>query len=369
MPQRAVPPHFMRNKFLTAALAFLGSVAAYWTLLSSRPTAPQGAVALPVELSVSPGASSPAGEENAAVSTLTVVDPAAPVGASAIRAPFKLPPLPKREGLDPAFGKFDGWLSRYFAAGADERPALVAEGVALAVERRVALKALIPAAPEKALQNAVPMVVRQQMPAEVLSELEERISARGFYGVLAVAPEPGREPDPRPIRRQAVLDGGIRYEVYTFGQRLTQVTTPQSVMSGIAVDRVMALDEKRVRPLEIGEIPDATKPVESACPVSGKEVLAAAKAGALAAITEETPAVEVAGTVRYLCHGGHIVDLEQKVTAAEGGSGGGMKPLGAAGSWTMGPKTLLYIRVTFPDTLKEPQTEAAAYEMLRATND
>ncbi|MEY5024573.1 MAG: hypothetical protein RLZZ244_101, partial [Verrucomicrobiota bacterium] len=283
--------------------------------------------------------------------------------------PFRLPSLPNREGLDASFGKFDGWMRRYFEAGVDRRGALIGEGIALAEERRVAMKALIPTDPSGALRNAVPMVVRQQLPEAVLSKLEERISARGFYGVAAVVPESGKDLEGSPYQRQAVLQDGSRYEVYTFGERLAQVTTAQSVMSGVAVDGVMALDEKRVRPLENGEIPDPRKPVEAACPVSGKAVLAAAKEGALPPITKETPAAEVAGTIHYLCEGGHIVDLEQKVTAAEGGSGGGIKPVGSAGGWTWGPKTLLYIRVAFPDTLKEPQSEAAAYEMLRASSD
>ena len=282
---------------------------------------------------------------------------------------FRLPALPNREGLDPSFGKFDGWMRRYFKAGVDQRGLLIGEGITLAEERRVAMKALIPADPAGALQNAIPMVVRQHLPEGVLSKLEERISARGFYGVAAVVPESGKILEKSPYRRQAVLEDGTRYEVYTFGARLAQVTTAKSVMRGVAVDRVMALHEKRVRPLENGETPDPKKPVEAACPVSGKAVLAAAKEGTLPPITQETPAAEVAGRIYYLCEGGHIVDLEQKVTAAEGGSGGGIKPIGSAGGRTWGPKTLLYIRAAFPDTLKEPQSEAAAYEMLRASSD
>ncbi|MEK0447159.1 MAG: hypothetical protein RLZZ399_2480, partial [Verrucomicrobiota bacterium] len=293
---------------------------------------------------------------------------------------FCVPSLPSREGLDPAFGKFDRWLVQYFRAGLDQRGALIGEGVAVAEERRVAMKDLIPTDPAVALRNAVPMVVRQQLPAEVVSKLEQRISARGFYGVGAVHPEHGQdhEEDERSEKsehaRFAVMEDGKRHEVYTFGQRLVQASAARSVMSGVAVDQVMALDERRVRPLEVGEIPRPKKPRESAGLVLGETVLAAAAEGEMPPITRQTPAVEVAGTVYYLPEGLSLSDLEWTVAMGDGASGGAIKgfypKMGSTPTdWSRGAKTILVIRAAFPDSPKAIESEATSYSVMQDCNN
>src|SRR6185436_5819185 len=59
---------------------------------------------------------------------------------------------------------FDDWLRRYRAADALQRAALNAEGVALAQARRPILKDWIQSDPRRALDAAVPMVARQELP-------------------------------------------------------------------------------------------------------------------------------------------------------------------------------------------------------------
>jgi hypothetical protein len=272
-----------------------------------------------------------------------------------------------KAGLPPTLGQFDQWSRQYLEAAPTDRSGLVERGVQLAQARRKDFKRLIAENPARALENAVPMVVRQQLPAPVLAQLEERVSTRGFYGVLGSAPAMGSSGPG--IRRQARMADGTRYEVFTFGARLRQATTENAFLSGVALDRSMALDERRLRVLEKGEIPDPAKPMADLCPVSGKSTPVTGQTGPLPPINAQTPAVEIAGTVHFLCSGGHIRQVEEGLVAQEGGSGGATKPVSAPSSWTLGARSLLYMRVAFPGTRQEPQTEAAAYAMLQQVND
>jgi len=272
-----------------------------------------------------------------------------------------------RQAEIPEFARFNEWAARYLAAVPTDRPALIAEGQPLATARRTVLAGMIPADPRRALENAVPMVVRQRLPAEIVALLEARVSARGFFGVLGVVGAPEGE---APVRREVRLDDGIRYRAFVFGRRAAQKTTASISVSGIAVDRALALDERPLRVLEKGEVPDAATPVVETCPVSGKSTAVTRADGALPPITEETPAVEIAGTVHYLCTGGHIEAVEAQLVAGEGVSGGAAKPATTIPSTqSTGVRSLLYMRLAFPESNREPQTETAAYEMMRQVND
>lgn len=268
----------------------------------------------------------------------------------------------------PQFDAFNRWTADFVKAQPSAQPALVARGVAVAKARRTVLAQLIQDDPRAALENAVPMVVRQQLPPEVVAQLEERVNARAFFGVLGVAAS--EKPEPA-IRREVRLNDGRRLAAHVFGERLTQQTTEGAFINGIALDRHIAVAERRVRPLEIGEIPDTSKPIAETCPVSQKSTaVERSGTGALPPITRDTPAVEAGGIIHYLCHGGHIIELEEKLTAAEGATGGGIKPTTAIATTTStGVKTLLYMRLAFPETRLEPQTETAAYDMMRQVND
>src|SRR5436190_12114610 len=87
----------------------------------------------------------------------------------------------------PIFTKFGQWTEEYLSeADGEARQALEARGEGLAKERRQALAELIEADPEQAIALAVPMTVRQQLPASIVGQLEERVSARAKYEVIAV---------------------------------------------------------------------------------------------------------------------------------------------------------------------------------------
>ena len=87
--------------------------------------------------------------------------------------------------------EFNAWLARYLAAPIADRPALDAEGLALAQSRRTEFLKTIVNDPRRALQEAVPLVVRQQLPPEVVALLEERVNARGSLLTYLSAPAVG----------------------------------------------------------------------------------------------------------------------------------------------------------------------------------
>jgi hypothetical protein len=296
---------------------------------------------------------------------------AVPAGAAS-EAEFgaPAPPLSVREvavarqtaQVEPVFNAFTRWSARWQAASPEERPALLPEGLAIAQARRPLMLMLIENEPRQAIARALPMVVRQGLPAEVVALLEERINEKGFYGVIGVLNGSGR-----PIEREAVMSDGRRYEAFVYGSRERQVTTPESNFNGIALDKKLALDDRRARVLEAGERVPAGKSVVTTCPVSGKVTSVETNDG-VSTITTATPAVEIGGTIHYLCSGGHIAAVEENL-AQEGAQGGAIKPTGITSTYNTGPKTHLYMRVTFIDQLADPQSEKDSYDMMRQVND
>ena len=248
------------------------------------------------------------------------------------------------------------WAAEYTAAGEDERAAMLEPGKAIATAHRARMKTLITGDPRRALEEALPVALRQDLPAKIAGIIEQRVNARGFYGVLG-STEGG-------IRRTFQTADGREYEAFVFGRRVRQRTTENAAAHGVALDDVLALDEDPLRPMEPGERLHAEQPVFFNCPVSGKITSAQNE------ITPETPAVEVGGEIHLLCTGGHIHALREELIAAEGGTGGPSKPTGAVlSSWTTGVKSVLYIRVTFPEQWTDPQPEKDSYDMMKSVND
>ncbi len=248
------------------------------------------------------------------------------------------------------------WASEYAAADADERAVLLEPGKAIATVHRARIKNLIAADPRRALEEALPLALRQELPAEIEGMIEQRMNARGFYGVLGSTDEG--------IRRTFQTADGKEYEAAVFGRRVRQQTTENAAAHGVALDGVLAMAEDPLRPLEPGEHIRPGQRVFFNCPVSGKLTAAQTE------ITPETPAVEVGGEIHILCTGGHIHALREELIAAEGGTGGPSKPSSAVPtSWTTGVKSVLYIRITFPEQWTDPQPEKDCYDMMKSVND
>lgn len=268
--------------------------------------------------------------------------------------------------LSGAMGAFRAWTERYRDAPAAGRAALVAEGVALAKERRAEMLDLIASDPQRALAVTVPAVVRRDLPAEVLAQLETRLAGRGEVSLVAAVPAAG-EPAPVAMRRRAVL-GGATYTAHVYGRREPQTAKEGVSLHGIALDRRLALHESPVRVLEPGEVPAGAVAADN-CPVSDLPVppLAAGAGVNTAALN----VAEAEGRAMEFCDSapGMIETYAQRLEALEDSSGPrlGDTPARAAEAttpWTIGTKQVIVIRVDFADFPGEPMSQAAALAVM-----
>jgi hypothetical protein len=253
---------------------------------------------------------------------------------------------------DPALAAFSGWAERYLAAAEPDRAAMVAHGVNLAQRRRAALLDLIVSDPREALAASVPFVVRRQLPEVIATQLEQRVSGRGDFLVLATVPQEGDSGSSPAILRSALV-GKQRFTAHVFGARRNQRTRTDISLHGIALDGRLALSESPIRVLEPGESlgPDV-KAAELICSVSG--LIAGSDAGNIGGAAMAASADQV----HWVCRGGHIEALEYKVKTSEGwASQGGAV---AAASWTTGSRKILVILVDFSDVPVAAVSQAAA---------
>jgi|GEM_PF-1015239 len=303
-----------------------------------------------------------------------------PPAAGAVHVPSPLDNAPV------AVKAFNAWAKRYFLAEPWERAKLVPEGLKLAEQQRAAIGELIPHDPKKALESAVPMVVRQDLPPEITAQLEQRVNARGKLSVMAsVSPQSGSSDEaPPPIYREFEASGKAPMRAFVYGRRAGPLSVNETRVNGVVVDGQIAVAESVVRPLEVGERPDPAKRVSQVCPVSGNQSeVAVSKDAPPPPIDVNTPAVEDDQETQYVCCDTHISQLVSTlsqaewtahweslgVTLAEGGTGGAVSPIGVPIGWTTGSRTLLYIRTAFPDKMEDPQSEADCYANLKLATD
>ncbi len=301
--------------------------------------------------------------------------------------------VPQAQPSAPAAVKaFRDWAVSYFLAQPEQRVLLEPRGQLLAVEHRQAIAQMIPTDPKSAIENAVPMVVRQDLPESIVTLLEQRINQRGQLLVVGmVAATEVDAAKTKAIQRwfepegQAPNAPRTRYDANVYGKRQAQHTLDSARVSGVAVDGQLAVLDSTVRPLEIGERPDPTKKVFTSCPISGIETeLATTPGQPLPPITKDTPAIQDNTTIRYICAGGdeHIRVYADKLSeeerqshwasrgvAAEGGTGGALLPFNPPPGWTTGTSSLLYIRCAFPEQGNDPLSEALCYANLKQTTD
>lgn len=246
-----------------------------------------------------------------------------------------------------------------------------AEGVRLARAHRAEIKTLIASDPRAALEQAVPVIVRQKLPANVVAQLEQRVSGKGSLEMYVATPLKASEPT---VTQRIVTLGDQTFHAQFYGRRSRLKSLAEITVNGVAVDRELAVSEAPARALEIGEVPDPAKQIVRVCPVSGITTEAAS-----AAVTASTPAVEVGQQIIYLCTGAHIQQINEEIStgefyAAEGATGGptasrGAFPTGVGASLATGVHDWLCLRVIFPDRRSEPQTEASAYVNMKLLTD
>jgi hypothetical protein len=262
------------------------------------------------------------------------------------------------EGPLADFTAFAKWAEQFVAGNAS---ASSARGQALAWKRRQAMLELIETDPGKALSLTVPFGWRSALPASVTRYFEQWVDGRGSLDVLVGTDfERGKVT----VYREAQI-GQKRYKAFVYGARKSQVSQTRTPLHGIALDDKLALQSDPLRILGAAEAEalekERGKAADQICGVSGLQ----------ADVRQQRVAAEIGGEVRYFCGPDHARLVNDQWLAAAGGSGAGAGPFAASGGsdWTHGPKTLLYMRVNFPDDLTEPISEAGAYKVMDGVND
>lgn len=269
-----------------------------------------------------------------------------------------------------ALQHFNDWSRSYFSANELERTTLIKEGVKLAKARRPIFTQIIQNDPRLALAEAVPMIVRQKLPAEIVQELEERIATRGELRVYVAGPE-SKENGDKAFLRYVETQTGKTYETYVYGQREFDYRSKSDVhVIGVAMEGALALSESRVRQLEPGEIPPTGKKQVEVCPVSGKST--DRDMPPAAPVAETVTAIETGDEVIFLCDGAHIRAYENGLILGEAGTGGAQSFTGAMPSASVpsvGVVKVLYVPAIFADQSQTPATEAVMMDGLRQTAD
>lgn len=270
-----------------------------------------------------------------------------------------------------ALAAFTAWTAQYVAAKPEDRGALAPAGLDLARARRPVFKQLIAENPRRAVEEAVPMVVRQQLPPGIVAQLEERVNQRADLRVYQGVPQPGEPLPPKTLtHRVAQIKDGKAYAAYVYGKRaLDLVGTRNDALNGVAIDNQFAINEEPVRVLEAGELPDPAKEVVTSCPVSGKVVVSEESAGE--PVAAENTVVETPEQIVYLC-GGYHKSTYTSYLYAEGGTGGPIPITGilpAAPTPALGMVRILYIPLSFQDQNAIPATEAKCYDVMRDVAD
>ena len=254
------------------------------------------------------------------------------------------------------FAQFRDWTGRYLAADPVTKIELTAEGLEKAKARREDLVALIRQNPQRAIELAVPVAIRSELPTEVVAQLEERVDGRGELAVFGATPGPEAGADFEAVFRTANVKGA-RFKAYVYGRREGEPARFDVALHGVALDGAIAVDENPVRVLE---------PVEAAAalaqdPVCGVSGLSATSFGTAVAVDDGSQ-------ILVLCSPAHAELLNEQRIKAESDGGNLATPNGSpkpASAYTEGVKRLLFIRVDFSDLAGAPFTDTTGTNLTK----
>lgn len=260
----------------------------------------------------------------------------------------------------PVFAEFDAWVNSFVANNLTADEEQVRRGENLAFQRRELLKKLIELDPRAALGKAVSAEILDRLPAPVAENSEKRIGAYGNFLVYSVDENNFRtgETAAAPTDRKIVI-GESRYRAFVYGRRETMTTKFDIPLQGIAIDGAMAVDENFARLLAINEY-------ESGAVDSGK-------------LNKHSVAAEFGGKTAYFSNQAELENFiaeeirwEAKIAPARSQTNSGNDALASEqldSAWTTGVKTVLFIRVDFPDRTGEPTDfENRTLDSARAEN-
>jgi autotransporter-associated beta strand protein len=226
----------------------------------------------------------------------------------------------------------------------------VPHGIALARERRAALKQLIQADPKSALAHAVPYATRRELPREIIRLLETPVSTTADHIVELACGLPGGG-----SRREQwlTLDNGERLQVFTYGERAEVMSKHNLSVHGIAIDGVIAMHDDPLRewsPEEAADHGHTTRIAQLGnrlLRIESDEALATARQQLRASETTLGPTALPA--YRALALGETDGMTPVAMQNGDSSSDDTDLPPVAFSAWTEGPKTMLYIRARFAD--------------------
>lgn len=234
-----------------------------------------------------------------------------------------------REG-HAALRAFSGWVNRSRAAGRWD----LGEGRALAAARSEALYELMKADPEAAIRAAVPLGLRDELPAGVRAGIETFLEGTGRYrvGVICGQQSPPAVASDDRLRWLTFQD--MTYRVGVYGQRLGLPSNDQLPFHGIALGDRLAIEQHPLR--TVGPAPGGGWVVNL-----GGDPLTVPNSGAAALLAARQLSLESRPGTHVLASGAPV--------------GASPKAMSLAGGNTMGMKDLLVIRVDFSDSPGVPK--------------
>jgi len=255
---------------------------------------------------------------------------------------------------------FANWADQFTRSSAN-----VVEGQRLAWKRREAMLELIQTDPARALELAAPFAWRQELPPAVTRFFEQQLDGRGNLNV-AIGTDFQQAST---TTYRTVQLGGTNYQAFVYGRRLSQPCLTSVPLHGIAISGKVAVSSSPLRRLTPDEAVALAKlrnkTPDKICSVSGQSVTA----------HNDPVYAESGGGILCFCGVGHFNFVGQQWELAESGGTAGVGNTGVAGvgapindAWTHGVKTVLYMRVNFPDDLTEPISEADAYSAMMGVN-
>jgi hypothetical protein len=230
------------------------------------------------------------------------------------------------------FSEFDDWIKRYLDGNFSDKREFIGSGEEIAFKRRELFKELIKTNPQAAIGKAVSENVQARLPVSITQLLEKNISANGDFNVYAVDDFDSAASINQPLEREIVIEN-VRYKAFVYGRKALMTTKLNVPIRGVALDDSMAVDENSVRKIEPSEYEsrkvDASKIAENA--------VVADAGGKL---------IYFSGQKDFDKYVSDLKDWESKIAPD--------KTRSRLSPWTTGDKTMLFIRVDYPDRPGEP---------------
>ena len=278
----------------------------------------------------------------------------APLLESGLQLPMRADLRFSKPVAETVFEEFRRWTESQMVAGAN-----LQQGIQLAQQRRLALLNLIEQDPQRALELAVPHAVQRQLPAEVLTLLERQVDASGDLMTMATTLDGNRGCQ---IDRKVTLRDGQVFDAYTYGRRGAIPTRDNIAIHGVALDDKLALSEFPGRVLDPSEL---IARVEAGQSVGVSQEQTDAADGPVLAFGDGQ-------LIRYADETEAIAALLLAEATEQSGAtaavAADLDGVIAYSPQTEGQKTLLIIRVDFPDFQGQSATDSTLQTLISDMN-